>query len=215
MNITIIVGSQRTVSNSAKVGRIVEQILNQKYSAQESLNSVLNIKTIDLGSNPLPLWNQKVWEQDKTWTDTLTPYREILDKSDALVIVTPEYNGMASPALKNFFLFWNGEILAHKPALLISVTQTEHNGAYPIAELRASSYKNTRLVYIPDHVIVRDCESFGPKLEDIQKNTKDEAQLRTLSRLEYGLYTLVNYSKAMSELRKNTDFNYKDFGNGI
>ncbi len=38
---------------------------------------------------------------------------------------------------------------------MIVAVSSSSGGAYPIVELRASSDKNTRLCFIPDHVIVR------------------------------------------------------------
>jgi NAD(P)H-dependent FMN reductase len=204
MNITVIIGSHRQVSNSAKVGSLVSQILLTQ-------NPNLTISTIDLGKNPLPIWDEKVWEDDPTWIEILKPYREILNATDGLVVISPEYSGMASPALKNFFLFWGGETLAHKPAMIVGVTDSLHAGSYPVAELRMSSYKNTRILYIPDHVIVRSSED----LPDTIAKIKDKEQLRTISRLEHGTKILLAYAKALKPMRDETDFDYQTFAYGM
>jgi NAD(P)H-dependent FMN reductase len=209
MKITIIVGSHRVESNSAKVGKIIEQVLGSEALEVKNKEKI-EIETIDLGKNPIPLWNDKVWAGDPQWSEILEPYKTKLTEADAYVVISPEYNGMASPALKNFFLFWTGEVLAHKPALLVGVTSTESNGAYPIAELRASSYKNTRIVYIPDHLIVRSAGDLPSQIS----NFSEENQ-RLLSRIEYSVSTLIAYSHALQTMRENTDFDYKNFGNGM
>lgn len=73
---------------------------------------------------------------------------------------------MAPAGLKNFFLMWTGEVLAHKPALLVAVSSAD-GGSFPIAELRMSSYKNNRVCYIPDHLIIRNVEQvLNPEPED-------------------------------------------------
>jgi azobenzene reductase len=204
MHITIVVGSHRPISNSAKIGSLVSQILKEK-------NQEINIDTIDLGKTPLPIWDEKVWQGTPEWTHILKPYRDILIKTDGLVIISPEYCGMASPALKNFFLFWTGDVIAHKPALIVGVTSTEHGGSYPISELRSSSYKNSRILYISDQVIIRSAEDFPVLINEI----KDEAQLRQLSRLRHCTKILLAYSEAIQPMRANTDFQYKEFANGM
>jgi NAD(P)H-dependent FMN reductase len=204
MHITIVVGSHRPISNSAKIGSLILQILKEQ-------NPEIHTDTIDLGKTPLPIWDEKVWQNTAEWADILRPYKEILTKTDGLVIISPEYCGMASPALKNFFLFWTGDVIAHKPAMIVGVTSTEHGGAYPISELRSSSYKNSRILYIPDHVIIRSAEEFLDQISVI----KDESQLRELSRLEHGTKILLAYAEALQPMREHTDFQYKEFGNGM
>jgi azobenzene reductase len=204
MHITIVVGSHRPISNSAKIGSLVLQILKEQ-------NPEIHTETIDLGKTPLPIWDEKVWQNTTEWADILRPYKEILTKTDGLVIISPEYCGMASPALKNFFLFWTGDVIAHKPAMIVGVTSTEHGGSYPISELRSSGYKNSRILYIPDHVIIRSAEEFPDQINVI----KDESQLRQLSRLQHGTKILHAYSQALQPMRANTDFQYKEFGNGM
>ena len=49
-------------------------------------------------------------------------------------------------------------MLAHKPALIIAVSSSD-GGAYPVAELRMSSYKNTRICDISEQIIARHVES--------------------------------------------------------
>ena len=63
---------------------------------------------------------------------------------------------MAPAGLKNFFLL-AGSTLAHKPAMIVGVS-SGRGGRYPIAELRSSSYKNTKVVYVPDHLYIDKCE---------------------------------------------------------
>ena len=204
MNITIIIGSHRQISNSAKIGELTKQILIKQ-------NPALQISVVDLGKNPLPMWDEKVWEGDPKWKEILYPIRKTLDQSDGLVVISPEYSGMASPALKNFFLFWGGSTLAHKPAMLVGVTDSLHNGSYPIAELRASSYKNTRILYIPDHVIVRSADDLPNTIIEI----KEKEQLRTISRLQHGTKALLAYTKALMPMRAETDFDYEQFTYGM
>ena len=204
MNITIIIGSHRLDSNSAKVAKLTAQILR-------SQDPDLTISTIDLGKTPLPIWDEKVWQNDLVWKGILAPHRELLESTDGLVVISPEYGGMASPALKNFFLFWGGKVLAHKPAMLVGVTDSYHNGSYPIAELRMSSYKNTRILYTPDHVIVRSATKLPSSIAEI----RDPEQIRTLGRLNHGVKVLLAYATALAPMRDQTDFGYDEFAFGM
>lgn len=71
-------------------------------------------------------------------------------------------------------------------------------GSYPIAELRMSSYKNTKINYIPDHVIIRD-------VENVLNNTnldENETDIRIKNRLERSIDVLLWYSKALTSMRE-------------
>ena len=110
---------------------------------------------LSLADNPLPLWDEGAWGDDPRWTKLWSPIAAELDHSDGFVIVSPEWSGMVPAGLKNFFLLCGSELMAHKPGLIVTVSASL-GGSYPVVELRTSSYKNTRLCYLPDHVIVRN-----------------------------------------------------------
>ena len=83
---------------------------------------------------------------------------------------------MVPAALKNFFLLYRAE-LVDKLGLIVSVS-TGAGGAYPGAELRMSSYKNTHLWYIPEHVIVRGVRDL---FNDFERSTSEAEQSLTAS----------------------------------
>ena len=64
---------------------------------------------------------------------------------------------MVPSRLKNLFLFMNVATVGHKPALITTVSGSR-GGAYPVVELRSSAYKNSRLCFVPEHLIVRQAE---------------------------------------------------------
>ena len=76
-------------------------------------------------------------------------------------MVVPEYGGMATPIAKNLFLLCDDGELFHKPGLIVSVS-SGNGGAYPITELRSSSYKNTHIMWIPENIIIRNVEDYLP-----------------------------------------------------
>ena len=116
MKIGIISGSHRSGSQSGKVARhIAKELLRKKYSDEVWL--------CDLADDPLPLWDEGVKNGDEQWQQRLATLSEELKTCDGFVIVSPEWNGMVPAGLKNFFLMWStGGELAHKPALIVSVS---------------------------------------------------------------------------------------------
>ncbi|MBI2761939.1 MAG: NAD(P)H-dependent oxidoreductase [Chloroflexi bacterium] len=188
MKLAIISGSQRPDSQSAKVGRFIDATVACAFPGVTTF-------VHDLGTGPLPWCEDEKprppGEEDPVWA----PISRELHTSDGIVVVSPEWGGMAPATLKNFFLWCNDHELTHKPGLIVAVGR-RLGGSYPVAELRMSSYKNTGLCYIPDHIIVRHVESVfnGP-----EPATEDEALLR--DRLCYALALLIEYAKALRAVR--------------
>lgn len=201
MKFGIIVGSMQNDSNSAKVGR---------YCSQQLQSQGHDCYTLDLGSNPLPMWDNSIWSGDEDWKATLGPIAAELDSCEGFVVISPEYNGMVPAALKNFFLCFGKEVLGHKPGYIVAVS-SGIGGTYPVAELRMSSYKNCRLCFTPEHAIVRHA---GQVLNDESDNDAEQQQ-RTTERLNYGLDVLVEYAKALNNVRSSGVINHERFGNGM
>jgi len=197
LNIALVAGSSRQDSQSGKVARFLQQRLIELGHTDAQCSNV-----IDLGLAPLPLWpagEASAWEQ----------YQQQLAVADAVVIIAPEWNGMACPAIKNFFLYASKNELAHKPGLLVGVS-SGIGGASPISELRASSYKNCRLCYLPEHLIVRQAEKVlnGP-------HAADESEQRMRARIDYALDILVRYGHALLPVREAVHFDNPAFTNGM
>ena len=102
----------------------------------------------------------------------LAPIKQQLTESDAFIIISPEWHGQVPAGLKNFFLMFNRFELGHKPALIVTVSSAD-GGAYPVAELRMSSYKNNRLCYIPEQLVLRNIEKILNEKAD--ENTDESA----------------------------------------
>ena len=206
MKIGIICGSHRVKSQSGKVARFIQARLGeQKFCSEAWL--------LDLAGNPLPLWEETIWTDDADWRARLAPLSEQLAASDGFVVVTPEWHGMAPAGLKNFFLMWGKGELAHKPALLVAVSAGA-GGAYPIAELRMSSYKNNRICYLPEHFIVRNAEQvLNDSPAETAGNAKEDAYLR--ERLQYALGILGKYAEALAQVRASEACSVEKFKNGM
>jgi NAD(P)H-dependent FMN reductase len=197
LNFVLVAGSSRNNSQSGKVAHFMRQRLIALGYSSEQLCSVL-----DLGQTPLPLWPS---EDSGPWPE----YAARLQAADAVVIVAPEWNGMACPAIKNFFIYASKTELAHKPGLLVGVS-SGIGGAYPISELRASSYKNCRLCYLPEHLIVRHVEQ---QLNQPIASEVDDQRLR--ARIDYALDILQKYSAALKPVRASIDLSLPEFANGM
>ncbi len=203
MKITIISGSHRNPSQSEKVARYIESRLKNHLELDAWLFS--------LADNPLPLWDQSVWEDDPDWNTRMAPIRQQLISSDGFVIVSPEWHGQVPAGLKNLFLLVNRFEVGHKPALIVTVSSGD-GGAYPVAELRMSSYKNNRICYIPEQVIVRNVESVLNENAD-ENNAEADAYFR--ERIDWALGILSGYAGALKTMRDNTQIHHDKFGNGM
>lgn len=106
---------------------------------------------------------------------------------------------------------WGRGELAHKPALLVSVSSST-GGAYPIAELRMSSYKNNRICYIPEQLIIRDCERV---LNENPKDNNQEEDRYYRDRSKFALTILCHYANALGDVRATGDTFDEAFKNGM
>lgn len=206
MQIGIICGSHRHDSQSNKVARYIQRALRDQELCE-------NTWLYDLAGNPLPLWDEGVWsDEDEQWQQTLAPLRDQLHACDAFVVVSPEWHGMAPAGLKNFFLMWTaGGELAHKPALLVTVS-TADGGSYPIAELRMSSYKNSRICYLPEHLIIRYVDTV---FNDDPASNKESAQVYFEDRLAYCLEMLQAYALAFRQIRASGKVSLETYTSGM
>ncbi len=201
MKLSIISGSHRKNSESARISTYIN---NESAKAGFSSSEV-----ISLAENPLPLWDEGVWSQDEKWSKLWSPISAKLAQADAFVVVAPEWGGMVPAGLKNLFLLCGANELAHKPALIVAVS-SGIGGSYPVNELRTSSYKNSRICYIPDHLIVRNSAAMlkGEKGAD----THDESLRK---RITYSLDILKLYATGLKLVRESGKLDYKSFPFGM
>ncbi|MCW8906354.1 MAG: NAD(P)H-dependent oxidoreductase [Sedimenticola sp.] len=204
MKITVISGSHRDPSQSMKVARHIRQTLLASDYCNEA-------EIFGLNGNPLPLWDEGIWEGDERWKEILQPMRTLFGGSDAFVIVSPEWHGQVPAGLKNLFLLASKKEVGHKPALIVTVSSGD-GGAYPVAELRMSSYKNNRICYIPEQVIVRNVEQvLNPEPED----NNPDADNYFRERIDWSLRVLGSYASALAEVRSSGITTHEKFGNGM
>ena len=202
MHIAIIVGSHRKDSQSSRVGA---------YTAKDlaRIDSSVIVDTIDLAGNPLPLWDESVWQGDSQLAVLWKPCRDAMRKADGFVIISPEWAGMVPPGLKNLLLFAGPKEVGHKPALIVAVSASR-GGSYPVNELRTSGYKNNRLVYIPEHVLVQDVADV---LVGETPTSERDAWLRR--RIEFADRILLEYAKALAPIRSSGLTEHAEFPYGM
>ncbi len=204
MKISIISGSHRNPSQSEKVARHLEKTLVNDFDD-------IDPWVYSLGDNPLPLWDQTLWEDNEEWNQRLAPLKKQLSESDGFIFIAPEWHGQVPAGLKNFFLLFNRFELGHKPALIVAVSSVD-GGAYPVAELRMSSYKNNRVCYMPEHLILRNIESI---LNEDEKDNDESADGYFKERINWNLGLLRGYAIALKSMRESTEIHHEKFGNGM
>ncbi|MDB9915766.1 NAD(P)H-dependent oxidoreductase [Alphaproteobacteria bacterium] len=199
MKISIIAASHRAESQSKRISKIFQLRLKK-------INFNLDLFSLDLAEISLPLWSPEKKEGDGIWGNTWKNISNNLNQSDGFIFIVPEYGGMATPSAKNLFLLCGDGELAHKPSLIVSVS-SGNGGAYPIADLRSFSYKNSHIMWIPENIIIRNVEEYNP-------GNHGKAIPEWLDkRIDYTLELILAYSSNMKPLRKL--INRKDFGNGM
>ncbi len=199
MKISIISTSHRKNSESSRVGIILKNFL---------IDIDKNIKTFnfDMFETKIPLWPAKKNKNNQFENTIIQKSSLELNSSDGFILIVPEYGGMATPNSKNFFLIFNNGELFHKPGLLVSVS-SGNGGAYPISELRSSSYKNSHIMWIPENLIIRNVEQFLPGNHGkLIPNWID-------NRIIYSLTLLIKYAECLRPIQ--SFINKKEFGNGM
>jgi azobenzene reductase len=187
MNKTILIINFSLRKNGvAQSHKVAHYLQNQIGESAEVLDYV------DLN---LPMWDEGVYQKDQKWNDILTPIKAKLAAAHSLIYVIPEYSGSASPALANWNLFFTGGEIAHIPALLVSVSNGR-SGSYPIAQARSFAVKNTKVCYLPEHIIIRECETV---LNDADATEKSDIYIR--ARIDFALKILQVYSQNFVSIR--------------
>lgn len=196
LNIAIVSGSSQVDSQSSKVAGFFKHKIELEFGSRVSSCSI-----VDLGRKPLTLWPEQ--------NDNLDGHIGSLKKANAIVLIVPEWNGMAAPAVKNLFVHAGAGEFAHKPALLVGVSAgAAGNG--PLNELRGSSFKNSRINYIPEQLIIRDvCNVLN------QAAAVSDADEYYHKRMTYALGILVEYAIALKPVREAIDMSIPEFASGM
>jgi len=197
--IGIIIGSNRAVSQSARIGDYVQKQLEE--SDRDTVCDIFSLRDLDI-----PLWTEDKWKPDSEMSKDWSKISTRIAECDGFVVVAPEWAGMVPPHLKNFLLMCDKGELAHKPAMLIAIS-SGMGGAYPIAELRMSGYKNNFLMWLPDHMILRNVGSL------FTEEVPTELDISLTERLRYSLAFLTDMADAIKPVRaRNQNLKKYKFG---
>lgn len=204
MRYVLVSGSTRANAQSLKVA----QWLCEEIKKASSDNSA---EVIDLHGAEIPMWDDTAWKASSELSQYVKPYQEKVKDADAIILISPEWHGMVPGGLKNFLLYISSKHAAHKPCMLVGVSGSI-GGSYPISELRMSGYKNNRMVYIPDHLIVRNVEKV---MNDHDFEIEDGEDKYIKNRALYSLNALYAYTHALKTMRDSNDLLDSDYPNGM
>ena len=203
MKYTVLVGSHRAGSQSSKVGKYIQARIEKLVEGSETY-------LFDIGEHQLPLLLTDAAEET-TVSETVTELNKQISESDGLVVITPEWNGVATPGIKNLMANINSGSAQHKPAVLVSVSGGI-GGAYPIADMRAFSVKNNFINYIPEHLIVRTVKDV---LNDEEFDEANHHDFLIKTRIDYTIKVLAEYAKALKQVRDSGVLDRETFANGM
>jgi NAD(P)H-dependent FMN reductase len=202
MKFFILSGSHRADAQTLKVAHYIKSVLVREHAGAAA-------HLYSLSGNPLPLWDEATGgAPDALWD----PVSAELKAADALVVVTPEWGGMATPGVKNFLLNCTAGEIGHKTGLIVTVSASR-GGSYPVAELRMSGTKNNRLAWIPEHVIIHHAEQNLSAPDGTAELGKEDQMQR--KRLRYALRLLEEYGKALKQVRASGAVDLKAFPSGM
>lgn len=198
MKVAIVAGSNRTNSETARVARF----LKARVEAVSTLEPVLiDLHEIPFSVNPDDNYFGKQEPNFKKISD-------IIEGSDALILISPEWSGTVSPILKALLIFI-GVPASYKPALLVGVS-AGRGGAFPINELKASGNKNNFIAFLPEYLIFRDVNNL---LKKDPAESKDDIYIR--ARSDYAIGLLEEFAKALRTVRQSGAINLKKYPYGM
>ena len=198
MKLSIISSSLREDSQSKRIANILKDRIIK-------LRNKCDVFTVDLINENCPYWSDNKKDND-FYKDKWVHISKNLQNSYGFILVVPEYGGMASPLSKNLFLMCDNGEFFHKPGLIVSIS-SGIGGAYPISELRSSSYKNSHVLWIPENIIIRNVEQYEPG------NHGSEIPTWLDTRIDYCLNFFIEYSKFLNPLLYK--FYIEDFKYGM
>ena len=199
MKIAFISTSHQKNSQSKRVSGILKRFVLE-------IDSKIKCADVDVYELSIPLWTSDKKDNYQFWENDLKIISHELTSSDGFIFIVPEYGGMATPSAKNFFLIFNNGELFHKPGLIVSIS-SGNGGAYPVSELRSSSYKNSHIMWIPENIIIRNVKQFLPGQHGALIPTWMD------DRIKYSCNLLLKYAEYLKPIQKI--INRKDFANGM
>lgn len=201
MKITIINGSNRENAQSFRIAEWVKSRLNENHKDIEV--DFVDLRKVDMSFVP-----DEYWAGESAKAKAMGKEYKKVEDSDAVVIVTPEWGGAASPVLKHFILM-SGYAFAHKPVLTVGVSATPVGGIRPIEDIK-HTFKNARGVIMPEPVVINNVNSFA--LNGKIENEHDEY---IFPKMDYSLRLLEQYAKGLKIVRDSGVVDHEKFEFGM
>jgi len=171
--VTIISGTNRSKSNSLKVAKICNEILEDKgiYSQVYSLESLSN----DF------LFSEMYQDHSENFKKTIAQY---IHSAEKIIFVVPEYHGSYSGALKVFLDAISSDDIMDKKTMLVGVASGHAGGIRPLGHL-------TDVL----HHLRAEVFSRKPKLSYIDQliDDKGEFDQKTVKKLSGNIELFLNY----------------------
>ena len=171
--ITIISGTNRSNSNSLKVAKLCNEILEEKGIASQ-------VYSLDSLSNDF-LFSEMYQDHSENFKNTITKYILLVDK---IIFVVPEYHGSYSGALKVFLDAISSDDIMDKKTMLVGVASGHAGGIRPLGHL-------TDVL----HHLRAEVFSRKPKLSYIDKliDSKGDFNQNTIQSLNANIELFLNY----------------------
>ena len=183
--ILMFAGSARIESVNNKLIIVIAE-----YAKQQGAD----VTVIDLVDYQLPIYDGD-FEEENGQPESAKKLHKLVEEHDAMVIASPEYNGLPSPLLKNV-IDWvsrvDVKVYAGKTAAIVSASPGGFGGLRGLTHLRVL-LNNLNILVIPQQVSIGG--AFGAF--DDQGNLKDEKQQTMLKSLvnELILVSKVKYRR--------------------
>lgn len=198
MKIVVINGSTRANSQSRRV-------------ADYLLDRLRNLNTeavlVDLNEQRLPLYDDT---DEGPWQEIWQPIEAELENADGFVFVSPEWDGMFSAGLHNLFNYVasgsSKKVMAHKPVTLVGVSDGM-GGVYPLAQMRMVGPKNTHYLVTPENIRFANVKDVLVDGNIVVDGLRERA--------DYSLRVLLEYAKALQQVRASGVLDFKSFKNGV
>ena len=181
--VPVIVGSTRRDRQTPKVARFIRRRLDERDGIESEL--------LDLWEYDFPIMEERLRHRDDP-PPGLTDFSERIDRADALVIVTPEYNSGYPGVLKNALDYQLPEY-RRKPVGIASVSAGPWGGLSALSQLRQVMLSLGALP-IPARFPVRQV---GTSFDD-EGRTEDPAYEKSAERF---LDELIWYTEALAARR--------------
>ena len=198
MNYLIVSGSARPNGQSL---RISQWLKNQFPDTDDA-------KVLDLHQTYVPWDTSALWDSGSDDTRQFAPTKQLLEWCDGLIIVSPEWHGMTPGKVIAFFqAATEGKPIAHKPGLIVGESDSR-GGAFPEAMIRGFTSKNSRITWIPEHLLVR----FNHDMF-LENPTGDDAYIQ--KRARYCVDLLRRYTEVLAPARTTLLSDMENFPNGM